>query len=456
MAIEKINGSFRDPKGYVFIEKGKFRRKITEYGLNFYDECKKEKIYSKSIKNNFLIKFREIERSKSSLIIESEAIPFISYPSEWSFKQLKLAALFHLDFHLFLLNNNFNLSDATPYNVSFVGSSPIFIDVLSIEKYNEGAVWTGYNQFCQLFLFPLILTSKKGINFNPLLSCTVDGFDIDYINNILSFSEKFSPSILLHVVLPYLFKRFKKINTSNNQIKLHKGPSKKNLINLLKQLRFYISNLNHKINNSIWDKYENNNFYLNHENEMRQKVLINFIKKTKPARLIDFGCNTGIFSEIALKNNVQYVVGLDFDYGALDLAESRAKKYKNKFLTLRLDAKNPTPNFGWHQSERVGILERSRLFRHSIFLAFSHHMIIGNNVGIKKFIDWMVDISEEGLVEFIPKNDPAVLELIKNREDIFFDYNISNFSKILSKKAYIISTDLISNFGRTIFHYKKK
>ena len=34
--MEKVKGSFKDPKGYVYRHDGCLYRKITEYGLNQY------------------------------------------------------------------------------------------------------------------------------------------------------------------------------------------------------------------------------------------------------------------------------------------------------------------------------------------------------------------------------------------------------------------------------------
>ena len=64
----------------------------------------------------------------SSRVLEHEPIGFISYPYEWPFELLKRAALFHLDLHLLALQFGFTLSDASAYNVQFVGIEPIFID----------------------------------------------------------------------------------------------------------------------------------------------------------------------------------------------------------------------------------------------------------------------------------------------------------------------------------------
>ena len=121
---------------------------------------------------NLIIKTEVIEENqfgnlgltKFDQILEHEKIPYLSYPYEWSFSQLKAAAIFHLDLQLFLLELNATLLDASAYNIQFIDSKPIFIDILSIDKYIENDPWKGHRQFCENFLNPLILKSKKELN----------------------------------------------------------------------------------------------------------------------------------------------------------------------------------------------------------------------------------------------------------------------------------------------------
>ena len=61
------------------------------------------------------------------------------------------------------------LKDATPYNVQWNGSRPVFIDVGSFERYRDGTPWEGYRQFCELQLYPLMLAAWKDVPFQPWL-----------------------------------------------------------------------------------------------------------------------------------------------------------------------------------------------------------------------------------------------------------------------------------------------
>ena len=69
----------------------------------------KNNLLRELIEKKFLIKTEIIQSDEFSLsdknnqIIEHEKLDFISYPYEWTFNQLKDAAIFHLNLQIFLL-----------------------------------------------------------------------------------------------------------------------------------------------------------------------------------------------------------------------------------------------------------------------------------------------------------------------------------------------------------------
>merc|ERR1712167_500446 len=115
-----------------------------------------------------------------------------SYPYEWTFDQLKDAALHHLNFQIFLLNKNCVLRDASAFNIQFIKGKPIFIDILSLKKYEDGEYWIGYKQFCENFLNPLLLGHLKSINHNDFFRGALEGLETIKLNNILSLKNKLS------------------------------------------------------------------------------------------------------------------------------------------------------------------------------------------------------------------------------------------------------------------------
>ena len=94
--------------------------------------------------------------------LEHDPIATIVHPSEWCVSMLADAATHTLELQARLLGAGFSLKDATAYNIQFVDGRPIFIDLPSIERPTRLDVWFGLGQFSQMFLFPLLLATRKG------------------------------------------------------------------------------------------------------------------------------------------------------------------------------------------------------------------------------------------------------------------------------------------------------
>ena len=126
-------------------------------------------------------------------------IPFISYPYEWSFSQLKAAALLTLDIQLRAIKKGLTLKDATAYNVQLNNGKPIFIDTTSFEIYQEGSPWVAYKQFCQHFLAPLLFFKYNNHALVKLLWSNIDGIPLSVVSKALPYSSRFNFYIWSHI-----------------------------------------------------------------------------------------------------------------------------------------------------------------------------------------------------------------------------------------------------------------
>ena len=454
-------GSFRDPAGKVYYKNDRVLRKLTTIGVNRFLKLQESNIISKSIQKGFLIETKEIKvedntkKDHNELILEHEKIPYISYPYEWSFSQLKDAAIFHLDFHLFLLENDATLIDASAYNIQFIGSELKFIDVLSIQKYTEGEYWIGHKQFCENFLNPLILKSKKGIKFNNWFKGNLEGIETKELNNLLNIFDKLSYNIFVHVhLLNKLDKKYISKKSLKPIIKNNKKLSKKSLMGILSQLKKFISGLKDYKNVSTWDDYSVNNSYSIDDKDKKIDCVAQFCKKNNFELIADLGCNDGEYSILSLKNGCKSVIGFDFDINAINNAYKKSTDNNLNFLPLYFDATNPSSNIGWHQKERRGFIERAN-FSAIIALAFEHHLAIAKNIPLNDVVSWLVSLAPTGLIEFVPKEDETIKKMLEFKGDIFPEYTKENFDKYLSKESKIISKSIVSNSGRTIYEYKR-
>ena len=58
-------------------------------------------------------------------------------------------------------------------------------------------------------------------------------------------------------------------------------------------------------------------------------------------------------------------------------------------------------------------------------------------------------------MEFVPKTDPMVQELLRLREDIFANYDESSFLKSLRARATILNSVTVSSSGRRLVSYHR-
>ena len=146
-----MEGSSRDPAGQVFQKDGHIYRTINALAAKDFVFVQRTTFYPKAVSEKRLIAAEQVplhilngDRAEASYVIEHPCLSFVSYPYEWTFRMLKTAALFHLDFHIDALTDGITLVDASAYNVQFIGASPIFIDTLSLRRYESGSLWSSY------------------------------------------------------------------------------------------------------------------------------------------------------------------------------------------------------------------------------------------------------------------------------------------------------------------------
>jgi len=163
----KDRGSFRDPSGFIYQKDQIIYRQINRRYQKQYETLMGSGLYSRLIKEGFLISHEEIASEDleegAYKIIRPQKIPFISYPYEWSFGEYKDAALVTLKIQRIALEYNMTLKDASAYNIQFQDANAKLIDTLSFDDYQEGTPWVAYQQFCKHFLAPLLLMAEVDI-----------------------------------------------------------------------------------------------------------------------------------------------------------------------------------------------------------------------------------------------------------------------------------------------------
>jgi ribosomal protein L11 methylase PrmA len=455
-------GSFRDPAGRVFSSAGRIFRTVMPASAPAYEGVRDAGLLDALIGGGLLVGSQEVDRAALSTIapaptyvLEHPRIPFVSYPYEWSFSLHKRAALHHLDVHLAALDSGFTLSDATAYNIQFLGTRPVFIDHLSFRPYRAGEIWLGHRQFCMQFLNPLICWALLGIQPNHWFRGSLEGVAPEDLAPLLRWRHNLSLTVATHVTAQAALQR-RSVRSGATAGHLREGRLPLGRLKaMLIGLRHYIAKLEPKTAPTVWGDYATDNSYAQAEASAKRQFVSEMVEATRPRLLLDFGCNSGDYSLAALEAGAERVVGFDYDHGALERAFRRFDDKGADFLPLWLDAANPSPSQGWGQAERQGLAERAHADA-LIALAFIHHIVIGRNVPLDMALDWLVAMAPVGVIEFPPKSDPMVQRLLSQRDDIFPDYNETTFLALLGARARIVRSEPLSEGGRLLVWYDRR
>ena len=453
-SFEALEPSFRDPSGFIFKHNDILYRCVKYSYKEHFEYFINSDLSSKLINENLLLPFsleNSLKSNDSFCILKPKYIKYISYPYEWSFSQLKDAALLTLNIAKTSLDFGMILKDASAYNVQFVEGIPQFIDTLSFEKFEQNVPWIAYRQFCQHFLAPLLLMQKKDIHLNSMLKIHIDGIPIEIANKLLGL-HSFLPSAFFHI---YLQSRLAKNGAAQKVNNNHFSFSKQDHLKIIDNLFEVISKLQLEVKNNEWSDYYESKILNNGYLEDKQKTVSAYLSISNSETIYDFGANTGLFSRIA-SNYASQVISADIDPECVELNYRKCKENGDtKLLPLILDLTNPAPAIGWNNLERDSFYDRMK--NDTIMaLALVHHLVISNNIPFSKLAFFFSKKCKKLLIEFIPLNDPKVQLLLKNRSNLHENYTQSYFEEYFKQYFEITRSTKLKDSDRVLYLMIKK
>jgi len=384
-------------------------------------------------------------------VLEHERLPFISYPYEWCFGMLQDAALLHLNLMLGSLDDDLILKDSSAYNIQWLGAHPQHIDIPSFQRWQTGEAWVGYRQFCQLFLYPLMLTAYRQLPFQPWLRGSIDGITPEDCNNLLTGRDKLRGGVFPHVYLQSKLLAAASKPSSSLRHELKVAGFGKQIINRnVRNLRKLIARLRWKTSSSEWSSYADQHSYSEKDEKAKRAFVERAVAKRPWGLVWDLGCNTGDYSRIAA-DHASYVVAMDGDSLAVEHLYRKLEVEGNrKILPLIINLADPPPNQGWNGRERRSLAARGDVDL-VLCLAFIHHMVISANVPLAEFVNWLAGLRCHLVIEFVTRNDKMVKKLLLNKDDIYHDYNLANFEREVGRQFTTLARHELHNDTRVLY-----
>ena len=457
--------SFRDPDGAVFLSGDRIHRRLGSLGRKNFELALEKGVLSELQEAGLAVGTRTCRPEEilalgfdpqKDTVVEHDRVPFISYPYEWSFEMLRTAALTHLEIMGRLIPRGFILKDSTAFNYQFIGGRCVLIDIPSIEPRSPKDPWMGYTQFCRHFLNPLLIHSLLKVSPHPALRGQLEGIPVEDTHALLPLWKQLRAGVWLHVGLQAALLK-KSLDSASERALFQSLPDQAEIIlATVRKLLRLIRRLPNPQHQTVWTDYERKHSYSESGRQAKRRMTEEVTARLKPKLAYDLGANTGEYSLLAAPHAGQ-VIAFDSDISAIDRLYSRLKeKGPANLLPLVMDLTNPSPDQGFAGTERKSFTNRARP---DFIMAFAlvHHLRISGNIPVVSMLDWFRSLGAANLlVEFVPKQDPMVCRLLKNREDIYPDYTVEGFERECARRFRIAQRKALTEGGREIFHLEAR
>ncbi len=454
----RVAGSFRDPAGQVFDVGGKIVRTINASYRRHWETAEASGLLEHLQKRGLIPSYNEAEPLPGAWkTLEVQRIDWISYPYEWSFFQLRAAARVTLQIHKSALERGMVLKDASAYNVQFIGSRPVFIDLLSFEEREEGEPWQAYRQFCMHFLAPLALYAYEA-RLGRFSSQWIDGIPLDLAWSLLPGRCFFSPGLQMHLHLHAgAEKKYSDARTSAGKVRKARV-SRQGMLDVADSLLRTIDALPAPKQDGEWTGYYGDTNYTEAANTAKLALVEDSARNAAGGIAIDLGANTGRFSA-QLAPYFRQVIAADIDAQAVGLHYQALRKHGDeKILPLVLDLANPSPAIGWACAERGSWLQRGQADYVSA-LALGHHLYFTCRIPWREQAAFFAALLRPGgilLLEFVPAEDSQVRRMLAARDNVFDDYNLDGLRESFAAFFIEMQLHVIPESSRVLLILQKK
>ena len=457
IASRRVAGSFRDPSGFVFQRDGVLFRQVNRGYRPTYDRLVRSGLDRALIDDGWLVPHREVDEAPfdpatAAAVLRPERVPFISYPYEWSFGQLRAAALRTLEIQRRAIDAGLSLKDASAFNIQFVAGRGVLIDTLSFEPHVEGTPWVAYRQFCQHFVAPLALMAHADPRAVTFLRTSIDGLPLDLAARLLPWRTRLNPRLLVHL---HWHARAQRAYGDGDRPARAGTFSRSALLGLLDSLEATVRSLRYEPGGTEWADYYDATNYTDAGTADKLRLIAGHLADLGPRTAWDLGANTGRYSRLAAEAGAE-VVAFDVDPTCVERNyRDIVARGETRILPLLMDLANPSPALGWDHSERASLLDRGPVDL-VMALALVHHLAISNNLPLDRVASFLAQAGERLIIEFVPKSDSQVRRLLAGRADVFPDYTREGFEAAFAPHFAIERADPIAESDRTLYRMRAR
>lgn len=466
----RIDGSFRDPSGYVFLHRGRVFRAIDATCRDTLTYLAQNGVLPRLMRSGAVVDTRfveerglaaELERAhgRHAAFLEHDRLAHITYPYEWSLSMVADAGRHTLDLQIALLEAGCSLKDATAYNIQFVGGAPRFIDLPSFERESQLGVWYALGQFQRMFVYPLLLGRYLGWDPRSYFLANLDGRSASQVARSFRGLQAYRPGLLLDVTLPAFFER--RSTSAHARVKpaagagagsSGAGPQIVNLKRLSNKLRSLADGYRPT---EPWVDYTRACSYEETAESAKKGQVAAFLERIAPASVLDLGANTGEYSYLAARCGAD-VVALDQSHDTIEVLYRRLRREPARIMPVVVDLRSPSPGIGYRNAERPPFFERISTDC-VMALALLHHLIVSGNMTLVAVRELFAGIVRRHLIlEFVPPDDEMFRCLTQFRRDEFGYLTLEQCVEAFSPRFHLEARSPLPHSGRTLLLFRRK
>lgn len=387
-------------------------------------------------------------------IYEHQRINFVSYPGEWSPLMLCDAASHTLRMLSLALDSGLILKDASPTNIVFDGTRPVFVDLPSFVPRSPGVfLWHARHQFDACFVLPLLLHLEASVPIAWSLRNPVQGVAHRMAAQLLGPRAWLKPSLVAAVAVPAALSNRPGKGSSRPRQDLNDERARFALRRQLTGLERRIARLRDGIRRktSMWRAYtDSRGHYDARDIETKRRIVAEMIASVAPARVLDVGANTGEFSALAAQHAP--VIALDVDEQSVNGIYERAAAEHLPISPLVGNFARPTPAEGWDNAESSALLERlAGQCDLVLMLAVIHHLRVTEGIPMARVLATAARVTGRHLIiEYVGPGDPMFQVLARGRDTLYGDCVRAEFERLATEYFTIVRSEGLAN-GRRLY-----
>lgn len=463
------NLSLRDPAGQLIMYGQRFIRVVYPEGVINANACLTSETIRQAQEAGRFIRCQLLTKaewpriagvSRAAMVLEHDAVAFQSYPSEWTPSMLADAGELTIALASSLTAEGLGLKDATPLNVLFSGSAPIFVDALSVEpRAPDDPVWFAYGQYIRSFILPLIAAKYLRWPLRRTFTGARDGLEPELLLSRLPLYSLASPAVRSSVTGPVLLASIPAVSSllSGARRSVSREQATFVLQRLYSNAKQLLSQVGFTPAVSSWTNYFSSSNHPEVYHTTRKTLVARVIEEARPTRILDIGTNDATFALLAASLGPE-VVAIDRDESVVEIAYRRIREQKARVLPLVVDLADPTPASGWRNEERLSFLERAKgKFDMVLCLAMLHHLVVGDSIPMRDAFEQLRLLTQDWLViEFVPVDDPCCKQLAHGRRVLPQHWSHETFVAEAVRSFVILSRTPVSPHGREVFVMRRR